>query len=98
MGEWSLPGPDIHLMSKAEVCSYVRLSEATLDRLISDGRFPRGHKPTPGSPAMWQAQDIAAWLAIAQKMVPDENLKKSENSSRGSGTPGEDSGTPGEPS
>lgn len=55
-------------MDKAAVCLALGLnSTRSLDRLISQGRFPRGIRSGPGkrSPLHWTGADVAAYLYLA---------------------------------
>lgn len=76
MGQWTLPGPDKLTLTKPEVAAYLGVSTATLDRMVREGHFPAGYKPTEQAKPFWTAADIAAWLLISPRMHPAQ--EKSE--------------------
>lgn len=75
MGQWTLPGPDDLTLTREQLCSLLKLSASTLDRMIADGRFPRGIKPSPGTEPIWTGCDLAAWLHLAARMEPRDEKK-----------------------
>ena len=77
MRYWRLPGPDDEVMTADQVSHYLRVSRSTLDRMVADGRFPRGTKPSPGVEPVWMGSQVAAWLHIHALMTPEERPKKS---------------------
>ena len=77
MRYWRLPGPDDEVMTAEKVANYIRVSRSTLDRMIADGRFPRGNKPSPGAEPIWMGSQVAAWMHIHALMTPEERPKKS---------------------
>lgn len=78
--KYEFMGPSKFLLSKSEVCTMLgNISEATLDRMVANGRFPKGIKPSAGTGQQWAANDIAAWLHLASRLEePDK--EKSEKS------------------
>lgn len=67
MGQWSLYGPDENLLTKAKVCTHLHVSEATLDRLVRDGRFPPPIKHGPKTELLWLALDVACYLHLLSR-------------------------------
>ena len=51
--------------TKAEVAHLLHVSEDSLDRMVADGRFPVGIKPTPQTGPVWTGLTLAAWFLIA---------------------------------
>jgi predicted DNA-binding transcriptional regulator AlpA len=77
---WQIYGPDEEYLFKPDVCRFLRLTEQTLDRLIRESKFPRGHKSSPQSEPLWHAADIASYLHLARLLEPEpEPKKKPEN-------------------
>lgn len=74
VGQWTLYGPDQQILWRADVCNLLRISEATLDRLVREGRFPRGIKASAGAEPFWTGLDIAAYLHLAPRMEEPEKV------------------------
>ncbi len=70
MRDWQLPGPDKHLYTIEGVCKELDLNRTTLNRLIAEGKFPRGRKIAGRT--QWTGADIAAYLLLADRWFPDE--------------------------
>lgn len=68
--------PDETVLTKEQVLARLHVSESALDRLIREGRFPRGVKVGPQSPPLWCWGDVRAWLKIAPQMTPDPEAEK----------------------
>lgn len=70
---WSIPGPPKLLYAKKEVCAILNVSDATLDRMMDAGLFPRGGKSGPGGAPVWTGAQIACYfhnlaaISIAEK-------------------------------
>lgn len=69
---WQVHGPSQAVLGKAEVCAVLRISEATLDRLIREGRFPRGVKLSTQSEQLWSGLDLACVIHLLSRMIPDQ--------------------------
>ena len=78
MGQWSLFGPDVPILTKEEVVAWLRVSESALNRLIAQGRFPRPLKHSAKSAPIWAAQDLAAYLHLLPRLVADEAPESGE--------------------
>ena len=79
MGQWTLPGPDAMRMGKGAILELLGISGDTLDRMIVDGRFPRGIKPSSQSQPFWTGADLAAWLHLSERMRPEEKEAKEKS-------------------
>lgn len=78
--EWRVPGPPRLRYSKAEVLALLDgLSESSLDALIADGRFPRGHKATPQSASYWSGQVLACYFLLGPMLVADPRRAKPDD-------------------
>lgn len=51
----------IEALTRTDVCAACRISKATLDRLLRDGRFPRPFYISERAPR-WTRDDIRGWL------------------------------------
>ena len=69
--DYTIRGPVKPVLSKPDVCSLLGVSDSTLERWVSRGRFPRGIKA--GTQTLWEAVDIAAWLHLASRMGDDDD-------------------------
>ena len=49
-------------ISKAEACDYVRVSRATFDRLVKEGRLPRGQKRKGWTELIWYEKDLDKYI------------------------------------
>lgn len=49
-------------ISKAQACSYIRVSRATFDRLTSCGKLPKGKKITGFTELVWYKRDLDEYL------------------------------------
>lgn len=49
-------------ISKAEACSYVRVSRATFDRLVKEGRLPKGKKRKGWTELVWYEKDLDKYV------------------------------------
>ncbi len=67
--EWSIPGPPNLRYTKAEVVAMLGVHETTLDRLIAERQFPRGHKATPQSAPVWSGQVLACWFFLGPHLA-----------------------------
>ncbi len=63
--DYTIRGPAKALLNVSDIASMLGVSEATVKRLVAEGRFPRGIKPGPQLGPIWEATDIAAWLHLA---------------------------------
>ena len=51
------------LLTYEEVCTVLKMSQATLRRYVKQGRFPAPVKPNPNGRAVrFRYQDVKAWL------------------------------------
>lgn len=51
------------LLTYEEVCTVLKMSQATLRRYVKQGRFPAPVKPNPrGRAVRFRYQDVKAWL------------------------------------
>lgn len=69
--QWSLPGPEQHLLSKREVCQFLKIGSRALDGIISTGHFPRGVNVSRGKGRVtlrWYAVDVACYLHLCDRM------------------------------
>lgn len=72
MGQWTLPGPDADVLTRAQVMALLHISSQTLDRMISNGEFPRGRKLSPQTAPIWLGVDLAAWMHLNGRMYSDK--------------------------
>lgn len=79
MREWQVIGPDALTLTKQQVCAILGIEAATIDRLIRDGRFPRGLKASPQSEQIWSGLDIACYLHLQPKLFAEPTGKKAED-------------------
>lgn len=79
MREWQVIGPDALTLGKQQVCALLGIEQGTLERLIREGRFPRGVKASPQSEPIWSGLDLACYLHLQCKMIPDDPRKKAED-------------------
>ena len=49
-------------ISKTEACSYVRVSRATFDRLVKEGRLPKGQKRKGWTELVWYEKDLDEYI------------------------------------
>ena len=49
-------------ISKAEACNYVRVSRATFDRLVKEGRLPKGKKRKGWTELVWYEKDLDEYI------------------------------------
>jgi predicted DNA-binding transcriptional regulator AlpA len=79
VAEWKLNGPGQEIWTRAEVIAYLRISARGLDRLISEGLFPRG---MPGGRGLiWTGLDVSAYLYMrgrCRKGPPDRDDDEGE--------------------
>jgi excisionase family DNA binding protein len=54
-------GNDAALLTKAEVAALLRVSRATMDRMIRDGTAPPAIR-LPSGRLRWRRTDVEAWL------------------------------------
>jgi predicted DNA-binding transcriptional regulator AlpA len=73
---YQIHGPDQLVLSRQDVTSILGVSEDTLARMIKDGRFPQGVKPSTQTEPIWSAVDVACWLHIASKMIAEKPEKE----------------------
>jgi hypothetical protein len=71
---YRFPGPAKLVLTKTDVAALLRVSEATVGRMVEAGRFPRGIKPSAGTEPLWSGADLAAWLYLAGRV--DESKEK----------------------
>lgn len=74
--QWLLIGPDAQTMSSADVAAYLRISVSTLERLVTDGRFPQPIKISARAEPFWTGLDVAAWMHLASRMQPEKVAEK----------------------
>lgn len=79
MRAWSVDGPDEQLLTRAQVQKHLGIGKTALQRLITEGRFPRGVNigQTKRPRLRWFGLDVAAYLALCQRLrigplSPDE--------------------------
>ena len=53
----SIDGPDKDLLTREEVCEYLRVSDRQLLRLIRANKFPQGIPYGDRGPYLWQWED-----------------------------------------
>lgn len=84
MQNWTVPGPDAHLLSRKEVLSYLKIGTRALNRLIEAGVFPRGINVAGGKKgAFWSGLDLACYLHLRSRLragpiESDENDEEEE--------------------
>ena len=74
----TIPGPDNDVLTKDEVCRYLRIDQSHLDTLVRRGEFPR---PVPygagGKLPVWYWEDCWAWRHLRMRLAgappPPEN-------------------------
>ena len=49
-------------ISKAEACGYVKVSRATFDRLVKEGRLPKGRKRKGWTELVWYEKDLDKYI------------------------------------
>lgn len=49
-------------ISKAEACGYVHVSRATFDRLVKEGRMPKGKKRKGWTELVWYEKDLDKYI------------------------------------
>jgi predicted DNA-binding transcriptional regulator AlpA len=49
-------------ISKAEACGYVHVSRATFDRLVKEGRLPKGKKRKGWTELVWYEKDLDKYV------------------------------------
>lgn len=79
MREWQVYGPDALTLTKQQVCALLGIEAGTLERLVREGRFPRGLKPSPQSEPIWSGLDLACYLHLAPKLTADDARKKADD-------------------
>ena len=70
MRQWTIDGPDDQLLTRSQVQRHLGIGKAALQRLITDGRFPRGVNvgQTKRPRLRWFALDVAAYLLLCQRL------------------------------
>jgi predicted DNA-binding transcriptional regulator AlpA len=78
--QWSLNGPDKEWFSLDDLVAYFGMSRKTIRKLIAEGRFPRGIRPSPRTPERWSGLDVAAYLYLQGRaqVGPAEEPEDSE--------------------
>jgi predicted DNA-binding transcriptional regulator AlpA len=66
--ERTISGPPKDVLTHAEVCDYLRLQAAQLDRLIRRREFPRGVPYGEGKPLVWYWEDVWAWRHLRMRL------------------------------
>lgn len=64
-----LEGPDKDILERSDVCAYLRVTEAQLERLIRRGEFPRGVPFGEGKMFFWYWEDCWAWRHLRMRLA-----------------------------
>lgn len=60
MAARSIDGPEKDWLTAADLVALLRVSKATLKRLIASGEFPRAMEVSPGI-RLWSWRDVVYW-------------------------------------
>ena len=65
-------------MDISQVCAYVKLSKATIYRLVGQGKFPKQIHLTPGT-VYWIKSHIDEWRRIKEEGDVSHKVKRNTN-------------------
>lgn len=68
--DWTVSGPAGHRLNAGDVSALLHIEPAALDRMIAEGRFPRGRNYSTVHPPFWTGLDVACWLHLAGRLGP----------------------------